>query len=424
MKIGIVGIGYVGLTYAVGMSYLGNKVVAIDLAKDKIENLNRGILPIYDYSLNSQFQKEKQKISFSTDYKELRDCDAIFICVGTPEDKNHEVNLSNLWNSLKSLKQVKESGFIFLKSTVPMGTNKKAQELLGRKFTVISNPEFLREGNALNDFLNPTRLVFGSESSSAKGLINKLFSYYRDKQTPFIFTDWQTAELIKYTSNSFLALKISFMNELSRLCHKTNANIVDIKKAIGIDPRIGEHFLDAGIGYGGSCLTKDVKAFIKQFEKNGLKNQIISAADSINESQVQWFREIIREQIGNLKNKSAAVLGLSFKPNTDDLRRSKAIDIINELKREGVKVKAFDYLEKARENAKNILGENTIYSDLNQCLNGVDFVVIATEHREFNSKETKRLIEENGIKHVFDGRNIIDNDFINVKYTGVGKKRN
>ncbi len=441
MKVGVIGTGYVGLIQAVGLASFNHEVIGVDIDTSKIEKLKRGISPLHEEGLEEVLKKHVNKnLIFSADYNLLKNTDVIFLCVGTPQDKDGKANLSFLFDAAENLKRVldkKEEYIIVTKSTVPVGTNRKLKEIFkGFNVKVVSNPEFLREGKALYDFYNPDRIVLGFENEKDEKLkdilVNSIYKPFKEKNVPFVITNLETAELIKYASNAFLATKISFINEIAKLCDKVNANVKKVAEGMGLDPRIGKAFLNAGIGWGGSCFPKDVKALIKQFEENNIEPILIKATDIVNEKQLEYFLEKIENYYKDLKERTFAVLGLAFKPNTDDLRESRGIKLIEKLIEKKVKVKGFDYVEKARENARSYfsLKENLIYGynvvildDLYETVKKVDGIIITVEDDKFNSENWQKIASLVKEKVIFDGRNILNKENIEslgFKYFGVG----
>jgi len=441
LKIGVIGTGYVGLIQAVGLASFNHTVIGVDIDTSKIEKLKRGISPLYEEGLEEVLKKHVNKnLAFSTDYNLLKNTDVIFLCVGTPQDKDGRANLSFLFGAAENLKRVLDKNkeyIIVTKSTVPVGTNRKLKEIFkGFNVKVVSNPEFLREGKALYDFYNPDRIVLGFENEKDEKLkdilINSVYKPFKEKNVPFVITNLETAELIKYASNAFLATKISFINEIAKLCDKVDANVKKVAEGMGLDPRIGKAFLNVGIGWGGSCFPKDVKALIKQFEENNIEPILIKATDIVNEKQLKYFLEKIENSYKDLKGRTFAVLGLAFKPNTDDLRESRGMKLIEKLIEKGAKVRGFDYVEKARENARSYfsLKENLIYGynvvildDLYETVKKVDGIIITVEDDKFNSENWQKIASLVKEKVVFDGRNILNKENIEslgFKYFGVG----
>ena len=441
MNVGVIGTGYVGLIQAVGLASFDHNVIGIDIDISKIEKLKKGISPLYEEGLEEILKRHVNKnLHFSTDYSLLKNTDIIFLCVGTPQDKDGKANLSFLFDACKSLKKVLDKNkeyIIVTKSTVPVGTNRKIKEIFNDfNVKVVSNPEFLREGKALYDFYNPDRIILGFEDENDKVLkdifINNIYKPFKEKNVPFVITNLETAELIKYASNAFLATKISFINEIAKLCDKVKANVKKVAEGMGLDPRIGKAFLNAGIGWGGSCFPKDVKALIKQFEDNNIEPILIKSTDIVNEKQLQYFLDKIENYYKDLKDKTFAVLGLAFKPNTDDLRESRGIKLIEKLIEKGAKIKGFDYVKKARENARNYfsLKENLVYGynvvildNFYETIKSVDGIIITVEDEKLKKEDWQKasnLVKE---KLIFDGRNILEKEYIEsigFKYFGIG----
>jgi len=442
MKISVIGTGYVGLIQVVGLAEFGFNVVGIDIDETKVKQLNEGKCPLYEEGLEELLKKHINKnLTFTTSYEPIKDSDVIFLCVGTPQDRDGNADLRFLFSAVEKIKETIDKDdykVVVVKSTVPVGTNRKVKELLSEyNVDVVSNPEFLREGIAVYDFFNPERIVLGFENLRNKKpikIMENIYYCFKEKNIPFVITNWETAELIKYASNAFLATKLSFINELAKLSDKVGANIKTVSYAMGLDPRIGNKFLNAGIGYGGSCFPKDVKALIKQFENNNIEPILIKATDKVNEEQIKWFFEKIKNYYGDLNGKVFAVLGLAFKPNTDDLRESRAIKLIDMLLEEGAIVKGFDYVKKARENTINMYkldktgafyGYNLyILDDLYETVKDVDGIIITVEYDRFNKEDWEKIANLVKEKVIFDGRNILDVEKIKklgFRYHGVGR---
>ena len=442
MKISVIGTGYVGLIQVVGLAEFGFNVVGIDIDETKVKQLNEGKCPLYEEGLEELLKKHINKnLTFTTSYEPIKDSDVIFLCVGTPQDRDGNADLRFLFSAVEKIKETIDKDdykVVVVKSTVPVGTNRKVKELLSEyNVDVVSNPEFLREGIAVYDFFNPERIVLGFENLRNKKpikIMENIYYCFKEKNIPFVITNWETAELIKYASNAFLATKLSFINELAKLSDKVGANIKTVSYAMGLDPRIRNKFLNAGIGYGGSCFPKDVKALIKQFENNNIEPILIKATDKVNEEQIKWFFEKIKNYYGDLNGKVFAVLGLAFKPNTDDLRESRAIKLIDMLLEEGAIVKGFDYVKKARENTINMYkldktgafyGYNLyILDDLYETVKDVDGIIITVEYDRFNKEDWEKIANLVKEKVIFDGRNILDVEKIKklgFRYHGVGR---
>lgn len=434
MNITIVGSGYVGLVTGVCLAELGNKVTCIDTNKSIIKKLNNAKVPFHEPGLSSMLLKAKNNncINFTSSYKKgLVNAEAIFVCVGTPAKKNGSPNLEYVSNVFISLaKNITNNGVIFIKSTVPVGTNRKMQAIFrkhndNQKIKFASNPEFLKEGDAINDFKKPDRIIIGSDDTEVQKISNRIYLPFNRQTNRMIFTNIESAELIKYAANSFLATKISFINEVARLCEKTNANIDDVRRGIGSDPRIGSQFLYPGLGFGGSCFPKDVKGLIDAFSSNNVESRVVKAADEANQLQLEYFIQKIKKAAGkSLGECSFMIWGLSFKPETDDIRESVGINLVKDLSKKVKKLYLYDPI--AMQNAKKELNKLTNiefiknqYTKINDC----DALILCTEWKSFtnpNIKMLKKLKEQ----VIFDGRNCLNKDtFIknNIKYIGIGK---
>lgn len=421
MKIAVVGTGYVGLVTGTCFAEVGIDVVCIDVNTQKIENLNKGILPIYEPGLEEMVSRnvEKGRLKFSTSLKDsISQCDVAFIAVGTPPGEDGSADLKYVIGVAKEIgANINDYIVVVTKSTVPVGTAQKVKNAindeLGKRnanieFDVASNPEFLKEGAAIDDFLKPDRIVIGVESKHAEEIMRKLYKPFLLNGHPIIFMDVPSAEMTKYAANSMLATKISFMNDIANLCEIMGADVNMVRKGIGSDARIGNKFIYPGIGYGGSCFPKDVKALIKTASENGYIMQILESVESVNEAQKSvLYNKIIKHFDGNLKGKTFALWGLSFKPKTDDMREAPSLVIIEKLLAAGANVKAYDPV--AMKEAKHMLGEQIEYcKDGEECLIDADALLIITEWPEFRSPNFKvmhKLLKGNVI---FDGRNIYD----------------
>lgn len=428
MKVGVIGCGYVGLTTGVCLADLGHNVVFFDNDEEKIKNLISGKIPIFEPGLEQLIKKNKKRIKFSLDIKDLVfNSEVIFICVGTPSNPDGSPDLSYVENvSIEIAKYINEYKVIVEKSTVPVETSewiRKTIEKYKKKevsFDVVSNPEFLREGSAIDDFLKPDRIVIGVESEKAKKIMLKL---YQKIKAPKIIVDTKSAEIIKHASNSFLATKISFINAVANICELSGADIEKVALGMGLDKRIGRSFLNAGIGYGGSCFPKDVDAFIWIAKKLGYDFGLLKEVKKINQIQKELFVKKIESTLWILKNKTIGVLGLSFKPNTDDIREAPSLYIINELKQKGAKIKAYD--PKAMEKFKKV------YPDIQYCqtpyevAEDSDCLIILTEwdmFKKINLNRIKKLM-----KHplIIDGRNVYEIEKmqkLGFHYISIGRK--
>jgi UDPglucose 6-dehydrogenase len=411
MRVGIIGCGYVGLTTGVCLAELGHRVVCVDNDEEKIKKLLSGTLPIYEPGLDKLIKKNKNKIKFSTNIKDaVVNNEIIFICVGTPSNPNGSPDLSYVENVAREIAKYLDSYKIIVeKSTVPVETADWIKKTIERykknnvEFDVVSNPEFLREGTAVQDFLYPDRIVIGVESEKAKKSMLKL---YQKIKSPKIVVDTKSAELIKHASNSFLATKISFINAVSNICELSGADVEKVALGIGLDKRIGKDFLKAGIGYGGSCFPKDVDAFIWISEKLGYDFSLLKEVKKINERQRELFIKKIEDTLWTLKDKTIGILGLSFKPNTDDIREAPSIYIIKSLKEKGAKIKAYD--------PKALLKMKQVFPDITYCDNpyevakNSDCLVILTEWPEFRKLDLKKIKNLLNQPIIIDGRNIFE----------------
>lgn len=423
MKIVVIGTGYVGLVTGTCFAEVGIDVVCIDVDTKKIDNLKKGIMPIYEPGLEEMVlrNQEKGRLKFSTNLGEnLNEADVAFIAVGTPPGEDGSADLKYVIGVAKEIgSHITNHIVVVTKSTVPVGTALKVKnaihaELDSRKlnmeYDVASNPEFLKEGAAIEDFLKPDRIVVGVETKRAEDVMRKLYKPFLLNGHPIIFMDVPSAEMTKYAANAMLATKISFMNDIANLCEIMGADVNLVRKGIGSDPRIGNRFIYPGIGYGGSCFPKDVKALIRTANENGHTMRILQAVEEVNEDQKSvLFNKVIAHFKGDLKGKTFAMWGLSFKPKTDDMREAPSLVIIEKLLHAGASVKAYDPV--AMHEAKKDLGEQIEYcKDPNDALIDADALLIVTEWPEFrtpNFKVMGKLMKE---KNVFDGRNIYDLD--------------
>ena len=432
MKISCVGCGYVGLVAGTCLADMGNKVTCCDIDKGKINKLKKGVIPIYEPGLNDMLEGniKGKRLRFSSDMKTtIKNSDVIFITVGTPPGKNHEADLCAVESVAEQIgKNMKSYKLIVNKSTVPVGTAELVKKIVRKnqkvkcEFDVVSNPEFLREGEAVKDFTNPDRIVIGTDSKKAEKIMMSIYRGIARADKPVFITDIKSAEMIKYASNAMLATRISFMNEIAQLCEKVGADVKSVAKGVGLDNRIGPRFLQAGMGYGGSCFPKDVKALSELMKQNNVKDKLLSAVNTINEDQRKFIFQKIKKMISPLKGKSIAVWGLAFKPKTDDIREAPSIDIIRELQKSGAKICAFDPVAKI--NAKKVLKGVTFCSDPYSTVKGCDALLVATEWNEFrvlDFEHVKRLLKQ---PNIIDGRNIYEPDEMRkagFNYMGVGR---
>ncbi len=438
MKISMVGTGYVGLVSGTCFSETGINVTCVDVNEDKINNLKKGIIPIYEPGLEPMLKRnvEKERLFFTTSLKEsLEDSETLFIAVGTPPGEDGSADLRHVLDVAREVgKHLDHYMVVVTKSTVPIGTAKKVkatiQEELDKRgekidFDVASNPEFLKEGDAVEDFLRPDRIIIGTESEKAEEVLKKLYRPFLLNQHPILFMDIPSAELTKYAANSMLATKISFMNDIANLCEKVGADVNEVRRGIGSDTRIGTKFIYAGAGYGGSCFPKDVKAIIRTADENDHSLEILKAVEDVNNRQKSiLFHKLNNHFNGDLEGKKIALWGLSFKPNTDDMREAPSITIVNRLIEKGAKVYGYDPV--AMKEAKKVLGDKITYTeDQYEAVEGADALILVTEWSEFRVPKWKEMEQMMKNKLVFDGRNIYDpNEMIKLGWTyySIGRK--
>jgi len=431
MKIAIVGTGYVGLVSGVCLASLGHQVTCVDKDFTKIKNLRNGVIPIYEPGLSELLKKVENNINFTDNLGDaLIGCKAIFIAVGTPQDEDGSADLKYVIQCAEEIvEKSKDDKVIITKSTVPVHTGEKIKKITDSrkdiKFYIASNPEFLREGCAIFDFINPDRIVIGSNDDYSKDILLEIYSSFSIEK--IVTTDIATAELIKYASNSFLATKISFINEMADLCEKTGASIKNLSYAIGLDSRIGNKFLNAGPGFGGSCFPKDIMAIVNMSKKYDCKLSLIeSVIDSNKIRQEKMSKKIVAILDNQLSNKNITFLGLAFKGNTDDTRYSPSISIIKKIARNNCIIKVNDF--QALENAKKDLAEfNNIryHQDPYEACTDSDLIVIATEWNEYSKLDYSIIFSKARDKKILDLRNILDGEKIQkigFKYFAIGKK--
>ncbi len=428
MNIAIIGTGYVGLVSGTCFAELGNDVICVDNNEEKINALNKGVVPIYEPGLEELIKKNrrKKKLVFTCDIKEaVRKSKIIFIAVGTPPKDNGDADLKYIEEVSRNIaKYMNNYKVIVEKSTVPVETNKWVKYIMQLNnhkvdFDVASNPEFLKEGSAISDFTHPDRVALGVESERAKKLLLQL---YEPLKAPIVVTDIQSAEIIKHASNSFLAAKISFINAVANICEKVGADVEKVAEGMGMDKRIGESFLNAGVGYGGSCFPKDVKAFIRIAEKLDCGFELLKDVERINEKQKKLLFKKIEQSLWILNGKTIGILGIAFKPNTDDIRCAPAIDIIKMLQGEGAKVRAYD--PKAMDHAKKILPNVDFCKNSYDVARGSDALVVMTEWPEFKRLSLTKIKKLLNHPIIIDGRNLFDAKKMKksgFKYTSVGR---
>lgn len=414
MKICVIGTGYVGLVSGTCFAETGNTVICVDIDENKVERLSRKECTIYEPGLEILLERnvDQGRLSFTTDLNDaVEKSDIIFLALPTPPGGDGAADLSYVLDMADTLgKIITEYKIIVDKSTVPVGTADLVREAIAQnaqvEFDVVSNPEFLREGVAVDDFMKPDRVVIGTSSERARKSMERLYQPYVMSGNPIIFMDERSAEMTKYAANSFLATKISFMNEIANLCERTGANVDMIRKGMGSDDRIGKRFLFAGIGYGGSCFPKDVQALEKTAQDYAYDFKILNAVMAVNKVQKQLFFDKINSIYnGNLSGKRVALWGLAFKPNTDDIREAPALDLIQNLLDAGATVKVYD--PEAMDNVKTVFGGNLTYaSSMYAATEDADFLVIATEWTMFRTPNFDALMTNLKDKTIFDGRNI------------------
>ncbi len=438
MKVAVVGTGYVGLVTGTCLAEVGVNVVCIDIDQKKIDGLKQGIMPIYEPGLEAMVLKnyEKGKLQFSTNLGEaIKGCDVAFIAVGTPPGEDGSADLKYVLGVASEIgRNIDDYIVVVTKSTVPVGTSRKVKDALQKELTnrnaninfdVASNPEFLKEGAAIDDFLRPDRIVIGIESARAEEILKKLYKPFVLNGHPIISMDIPSAEMTKYAANAMLATKISFMNDVANLCELMGADVNMVRKGIGSDPRIGNKFIYPGIGYGGSCFPKDVKALIKTASENGYDMQVLQAVESVNDNQKSvLYHKILKHFNNDIKGKTFAVWGLSFKPKTDDMREAPSVVIIEKLLAAGAQVKAHDPV--AMDEAKHSLQDRVTYCTKQEdALVDADALLIVTEWSEFRVPDFEELKTKLKNPVIFDGRNIYDAEelrSLGFHYYGIGIK--
>jgi len=432
MNIAVVGTGYVGLVTGTCFAETGNNVTCVDIDASKVQKLSNGEITIYEPGLEKLFLRnlKEERLRFTTDLAEgIADAQIIFLALPTPPGEDGSADLKYILGVADHLgKLLKDYKVIVDKSTVPVGTAEKVHAAIAKnysgEFDVVSNPEFLREGVAVEDFMKPDRVVIGTRSERARKLMGELYSPFVRSGNPIYFMDERSAELTKYAANSFLATKISFMNEIAQLCERLGADVDQVRKGIGSDERIGKRFLFPGIGYGGSCFPKDVQALVKSANEVNYNFQILQAVMDVNEKQkLHLLPKIEAFFNGDLKGKHFALWGLAFKPNTDDIREAPALYLIEELTKRGATLCVYD--PEAMKNVKNLVGDKVQYAE-NQydALENADALIIATEWNEFRTPDFLKIVSSLKNKAIFDGRNLFETDAIKrlgFHYESVGR---
>lgn len=431
-KIAVVGTGYVGLVTGTCFAETGNQVICVDIDAKKVERMRNGEVPIYEPHLDVLFERniKANRLRFTTDLAEgLKDAEIVFLALPTPPGEDGSADLSYILGVSDQIgKLITDYKVIVDKSTVPVGTAEKVQAAIAKnatcEFDVVSNPEFLREGFAVDDFLKPDRVVIGTQSERAKKVMGELYQPYVRQGNPIIFMDEKSAELTKYAANSFLATKITFMNEIANFCELVGADVDKVRIGIGSDDRIGKRFLFPGIGYGGSCFPKDVQALVKSGKEENYDFQILNAVMKVNEEQKTVLLPKMKNYFrGDLKGKKIAIWGLAFKPDTDDIREAPALYMIDELVNAGASVTAYD--PEAMPNVKNLLGDKISFAENEYAaIEGADALLICTEWSVFRNPDFNKVTELLTDKVIFDGRNLFDTEAMNnlgFYYQSIGR---
>ncbi len=431
-RICVIGTGYVGLVTGACLADFGNRVICADIDEDKIQKLLKGIIPIYEPGLKEVVDRNviKKHLFFSTDVvASIRDSEVIFIAVGTPPGAGGEADLSTVLKVSETIaKNLNGYKVIVTKSTVPAGTGQKVRQVILRhgpaqaEFDVVSNPEFLREGSAVDDFMRPDRVVIGASSEKAIEIMRQVYRPLYINETPMVITNVETSEMIKYASNAFLAVKISFINEVANICDKIGADVKVVAKAMGLDGRISPKFLHAGAGYGGSCFPKDTLALLKTSQDVGVPTMVVEAAIKANEKQKLSMVEKIKQLTGDLKGKTIALLGIAFKPNTDDTRDAPSLVIMDEVLKAGGKIRAYD--PAAMDVVRSSYPDVTFAADPYEAAQGADCLVLVTEWNEFRDLDLQNIKQLLKSPKVLDGRNVWDPKTmkeIGFEYLGIGR---
>jgi UDPglucose 6-dehydrogenase len=431
MKIAVVGTGYVGLVAGACFAENGNEVVCIDKDPDKVRGLQRGKIPIYEPGLEEVVRRNhtEKRLTFTTNLaRGVRASEIIFVAVGTPTGEDGSADLQHVLGVARDTARAMNGYKVIVnKSTVPVGTAAKVREIVAREtshpFSVVSNPEFLKQGAAIDDFMKPDRVVIGADDTRAADLMKELYAPFTRTGAPIMLMDPASAELCKYAANAMLATRISFMNEVANVCEAMGADVDQVRKAVAADRRIGPSFLFPGVGYGGSCFPKDVKAMLRFAESADYNFRILSAVEAVNERQKLRLLEKLQAHFGSLKGKKIAIWGLAFKPRTDDMREAPAVPLIRGLIKEGARVQAYD--PEAMKVAKSIFGAKVTYADSNYAaLDGADALVLVTEWNEFREPDFGRMKKLMRTPVVFDGRNIYNPEQIKAQgfqYFSIGR---
>lgn len=432
MKISVFGSGYVGLVTGASLANLGHDVFCADIDVAKIIRLEQGELPFFEPGLKELVQrtKDKKKLSFTTDLSHAAKYgEVLFNCVGTPANENGSADLGALYAVVDVVaSNVQEYKVLVNKSTVPPGTARKCQEMINvknKEVEVVSNPEFLKQGNAVYDFNHPDKIVIGAESEKALAVMRKVYRGLIKTYIPFLEMDWETAEMVKYANNAFLATKISYINEIANICDKVGADVKLVAKAIGMDQRIGPKFLNAGIGYGGSCFPKDVKALIAAASEKGYNSVLLQGVETVNQQQKEIFLPTLLKKMQQIKGSTITLWGLSFKPKTSDLREAPSLILIKALLEQGFTIKAYDPV--ALDEAKKIFGESICYcNSIEESVIDSQAILVVTEWDEFRNVDLAEIGKKMKHRLIFDGRNIYDPELVQeegFEYVGIGRKR-
>ncbi|WP_417383787.1 UDP-glucose dehydrogenase family protein [Gimesia sp.] len=431
MKIAVIGTGYVGLVTGTCFAESGNHVTCIDIDEKKVQRLNEGEIPIFEPGLEEMVKRNSKarRLLFTTSYDEaIPEAKCIFIAVGTPQQEDGSANLQSIWKVAESLAPLlAEDSIVIIKSTVPVGTNRKLAEMLqkltGRVVDVASNPEFLKEGAAIDDFSKPDRVVVGVSRPEISDTLHELYKPFLRTENPFLSMELESAEMTKYVANCMLATKISFINEMANLCERVGADINQVRRGIGHDQRIGFSFLFPGVGYGGSCFPKDVSALISVAKNQQMEPSILNAVDQVNTAQKKVLFEKVNHYFkGELQGKTFAIWGLAFKPKTDDIREAPALVLIDQLLEAGAQLKVHDPV--AMDNVKEIYGDQLAYFDHHyDTLQGADALIIVTEWNEFRNADFDYILHKLSNSVIFDGRNLYEPAKMKQKgfdYIGIG----
>jgi len=435
MKISVFGTGYVGLVVGACLAENGNRVIAVDIDEDKIARLKRGEIPIYEPGLSELVARNvaEERLSFTTDFdRAVVSSKILFVAVGTPQGEDGSADMSHVLAVAKGIgRAMNERKIVVLKSTVPVGTNRKVKETIASateySVGVVSNPEFLKEGAAIDDFLRPDRVVIGAEEPETAEVMEELYRPFVRTGNPILVMDPESAELTKYAANAMLASRISFMNEIARLCEKVGADVSQVRRAVGSDRRIGHAFLFPGVGYGGSCFPKDIRALVRTARAAGLELKIVEATETVNEEQKLFLLSKIRQHFGeDLMGKTVALWGLAFKPRTDDMRDAPALSLIRGLVREGARVRAYDpeATKEARTQLNDVDDHVTYCRKSYEACDGADALVLVTEWNEFREPDFDRIRKLLRHPVVFDGRNIYNPETLKelgFAYFGIGR---